>query len=95
MAKTINKETYISPIKPIQVRVVGFSNGLSTYENVQLARLISKKYNILIMAGHVPVIGQLSGDLEIVMKDEVKRIENIEAFYMHRADVLSVLIRDC
>lgn len=95
MAKTIKKETSIVPIRPIQVRMVGFANGLTTYENVQLVRIISEKYSILIMAGHVPVIGQLSGDIEIVLKNEVKHIENIEAFYMHRADMLSILIRDC
>lgn len=86
--------TFISPTKLIQVRVVDFPNGLRVYDDVQMARIVSNGYNLLVMADHVPVIGEIKGSVELVLRDDIKNFDNIEAFYMHRANVLSILIKD-
>lgn len=86
--------SFIAPVNTIQVRVVDYPNGLRVFDNVQMARILSDNYNLLIMADHIPTLGEIHGTLEIVDEDGIKNIENINAFYMHRKNVLSVLIKD-
>lgn len=94
MADTKRVNTELNPTKTIQVRVVNFSNGLRVFEEVQMVRIKSGNYTLLVMADHIPVIGEINGNIEIVMKDEIKEFENVEAFYMERANVLSILLKD-
>lgn len=87
-------ETFITPSKTIQVRVVDYPHGLRVFDDVQIARIVSKNYNLLVMADHMPVIGEINGSVEIVKEDGIDNLENVHAFYMHRANVLSILIKD-
>lgn len=86
--------TYVAPINTIQVRVVDYPHGLRVFENVQMARIISDTYNLLVMSGHIPVLGEIKGNVEIVKERDIETLENIHAFYMQRADVLSILIKE-
>ena len=90
--KSIN--TYVAPINSIQVRVVDYPHGLRVFENVQMARIISDTYNLLVMSGHIPVLGEINGKVEIVKERDIETLENVHAFYMHRKDVLSILIKE-
>lgn len=94
MANKTANQTFIAPSKSIQVRIADFPHGLRVFENVQMARIVSNGYNLLVMADHVPVIGQIDGSFELVLQDDIKTFENVNAFYMHRGNVLSILIKD-
>lgn len=86
--------TYVAPVETIQVRVVDYPHGLRVFENVQMARVISTTYNLLVMAGHIPSIGEIDGRVEIVRSTGIEVLDKIHAFYLHRSDVLSILIKD-
>ena len=92
--KKVDTHTFVAPVKTIQVRVVDYPHGLRVFENIQMARIISEKYNLLLMADHVPVIGEVDGNIEIVNEKGIETLKDIRAFYMNRANVLSVLIKD-
>lgn len=94
MADTKKVVTELNPTKTIQVRVVDFPNGLRVFDDVQMVRIKSGNYTLLIMADHIPVIGEIVGNIELVLQDEIKEFENVEAFYMERANVLSILLKD-
>ena len=93
MAKKVSN-TYVAPINSIQVRVVDYPHGLRVFENVQMARIISDTYNLLIMSGHIPTLGEIKGKVEIVKERDIETLDNVHAFYMHREDVLSILIKE-
>lgn len=93
MAKEINT-TAITPTKNIQVRVVDFPHGLRVFDDVQMARIISDSYNLLLMADHIPTIGEIDGTLELVLANDIKTFEDIKAFFLDRDNVLSILIKD-
>ena len=92
--KKVDTNTFIAPTKTIQVRLVDYAHGLRVFENVRMARIVSDKYNLLIMADHVPVLGEIDGDVEIVTEKKIETLKKIRAFYMHRANVLSLLLKD-
>lgn len=93
MAQNVVKD-FITPTNIIQVRVVDFPNGLRVFDNVLMARLKSSGYNLLVMADHIPVIGEVDGSIELVFDDDIVKFDDVRAFYMHRANVLSLLIKD-
>ena len=92
--KKVDTNTFVAPIKTIQVRVVDYPHGLRVFDNVRMARIVSEKYNLLVMADHVPVLGEINGSVEIVSEKGIDTLKKIRAFYMHRANVLSILIKD-
>lgn len=92
--KLKNFTSTLNPTKTIQVRVADFPHGLRVFDDVQMVRIKSNGYNLLIMADHVPVIGEINGDVELVLNSDIQTFDNVAAFYMHRDNVLSILIKD-
>ena len=76
----------------IKARVLDYPHGVRTLEHVQMVRIKSKDYSLLIMDDYMPIIGQIEGSVEIVQKDGILPIENIKGFYMHRENEFSLLI---
>ena len=62
MAKTVQNAVK----KSIEAIVISFRNGYQIYYNVKLIRIVSKKYNLLIMVDYMPIVGELDGEIEIV-----------------------------
>lgn len=78
----------------MEVRVSSFENGLEVYHNVQLIRVKSAKYNLLIMEDYLPVIGQIDGSVSFVGEEKEYSIENIQGFFCHKHNVFSLLIKE-
>lgn len=84
--------TLIDPSDSVQVRISDFEHGLRVFDDVQIVRVISNNYNLLVMHDFVPTIGMINGTVEIVTSDDIETLKDIRAFYLHRNNVFSLLI---
>ena len=76
----------------IKVKLLNIDKGLIEYDNVQLIRIKSKTYNIVIMKDYVPIIGEIDGSIEIELEDKVTRLDNVVGYYMHRQNQFNLFL---
>ena len=85
--KAINKVTGI-----IKARILDFSHGAREFSRIQMIRIKSKEYSLLLMEDYFPIIGQVDGNVELVLKDGLVSFEHIKGFFMHRDNEFSLLV---
>ena len=73
-------------------RILGFHEGLKVLEPVDLIRIVSSTYNLLILKDYMPVIGEIKGSVELVSGDTTASFENITGYYMHSHNEFELLI---
>lgn len=73
-------------------RILGFHEGLKVLEHVDLIRIVSSTYNLLILKDYMPVIGEIKGSVELVSGDTTASFENITGYYMHSHNEFELLI---
>lgn len=76
----------------ITVRICGRENGLEIYENVKFVRVVSRRYNLLIMADYLPVIGELDGFVFFRDGEREYRRENLKGYFMHKKNQFSLML---
>lgn len=80
--------------KYIEAIVISFKDGYQIYHNVRLIRILSKKYNLLMMVDYMPVVGELDGDIVIVSEDDEVIMNDIHGFYVMKNNVFKLLVRE-
>lgn len=90
MAKINDTQEEIS--YKISARIVDRNTGMTEINDIHMIRLKSKDHNLLIMEDYMPIIGELSGTVEFVLKDESVPMEVEHGFYMHKRNEFSLLI---
>ncbi len=75
-------------------RVVSLDGGMSEYTGVSVIHVKSRYYNLLIMEGYTPSIGQVEGTVTIVSDTQSVKLENIRGFYLHKKNVFHIMIRE-
>ena len=78
----------------INVNVLSMKNGLENYEDVQFIRILSKKYNLIILKDYLPIIGEIKGNIEIERLKETIKLENIVGYYIHKHNQFNLFLRD-
>lgn len=78
----------------IKATVLGFRDGLKSYEDVDLIRIISDRYNIMILKDFMPMIGELKGRIEIVSGDELYLFHQAEGFFIHKNNEFELLLTE-
>ena len=78
----------------IIAKIFSMKDGYKEYRNVRAVKIISNKYNILIMEDYLPVIGEIRGDVSIVFDDSVIEIKKIVGFYKHSHNEFELLIKE-
>lgn len=76
----------------MKAKIVSIENGLQEYEDVEMIRVKSKHHNLLIMQHYMPVLGELDGYVDIVLKDHSVRFPKIKGNYMHKQDEFQLLV---
>lgn len=77
----------------INASISSIENGHTAFDNVKGIKIVSKDYNILIMEDYLPVIGEVNGDVSIILEDDVKEYKNINGFYKHSKNNFILLIK--
>ena len=78
----------------ITAQVVSLDNGVKEYEGVSVIHIKSRYYNLLIMEGYTPSIGEVEGTVTIVSDTESVKLENIRGFYLHKKNTFRLMIRE-
>lgn len=78
----------------IYASVLSLSGGMKTYENVSMVRIVSRDYNILILKDYMPTIGKVKGSVQIVGKDIMESLDDIEGYYVFRQNQFELLIEE-
>ncbi len=79
--------------KSLIVKVLNIKTGLQIYNNVRFIRILSEKYNLLIMRDYLPIMGEVNGRVEIE-GDQSLKLENIKGYYINRANEFSLIIKE-
>ena len=75
------------------VKVLNIKSGIQTYSDVKFIRILSDKYNLLIMRDYLPVIGEINGSVEIEGKESIK-FEKIKGYYINMNNEFSLIIKE-
>lgn len=78
--------------KNLLVKILNIETNPLIIENVRFVRILSQKYNLLIMRDYLPIIGELDGNVEIVGTETIK-YENIKGYYINRNNEFSLIIK--
>ena len=78
----------------IKVKVLSLKKGLIEYEDVQFIRILSKKYNLIILKDYLPIIGEIEGNIEIEKKEDNIKLENIKGYYMHKKNQFNLFLKE-
>jgi hypothetical protein len=78
----------------IEVRVSSFENGLQVYHDINMIRVKSKTYNLLIMEDYAPIIAEIDGSITFLGRKEEIVLEDIRGFFCHRHNVFSLLLKE-
>ena len=88
------KETNQNKRGKITAHVVNLQDGLVEYEGVSVIHIKSRYYNLLIMDGYTPSIGEIEGTVTIVSEKDSVKLENIRGLYLHKKNVFRLMIRE-
>ena len=78
----------------ITARVISMEEGLREIRGVQLIRIKSREYNLLIMEDYMPVLGEIDGEVTIVAGEEEYRNGSMKGFFSHRKNLFSLMISE-
>ena len=78
----------------ITATVLGIDEGFQKFEQVDMIRIKSEKYTLLIMDDYMPVIGRIDGTVEIVSGEDTRSFQPIHGFYTHRKNTFELLIKE-
>ena len=78
----------------ITATVLGIDEGFQKFKQVDMIRIKSEKYTLLIMDDYMPVIGRIDGMVEIVSGEDTRSFQPIHGFYTHRKNTFELLIKE-
>lgn len=78
----------------ILVRICSRKNGLEEYEHVSFVRLVSRRYNLLIMADYLPIIGELEGSVFFRTEEKEHARERLKGYFMHKNNEFSLMLEE-
>ena len=51
-------------------KIMSLQDGVKTYNDCIAIKIKSSKYNLHIMEGHAPLIGEIKGSIEVTLKND-------------------------
>ena len=78
----------------ITATVLGIDEGFQKFEQVDMIRIKSEKYTLLIMDDYMTVIGRIDGTVEIVSGEDTRSFQPVHGFYTHRKNTFELLIKE-
>ena len=78
----------------ISVNILSMKNGLEEYTDVQFIRILSQKYNLIILKDYLPIIGEIKGNIEIERLNETIKLQSIVGYFIHKHNQFNLFLRD-
>ena len=76
----------------ILVQICSRERGLEEFKHVKFVRVVSRGYNLLIMADYLPVIGELEGSVSFLAGSEEYERTHLKGFFMHKNNEFSLML---
>lgn len=80
--------------RKIKAKIVSMENGLQEYKEIEMIRVKSEHHSLLILQNYMPLLGRMDGYVDLVLKDETLRIQNVKGYYMHKQNEFSLLVEE-
>lgn len=77
----------------ITVKLLNIKTGIRILNNVKYVRVLSEKYNLLIMRNYLPVMGEIIGTVEIEGNESVK-LGKIKGYYINKNNEFTLIIKE-
>ena len=71
-------------LKNIVVQLLNIDGDVKQYEDVNFIKIVSKKYNLIIMKDYLPIIGEIQGEIEIGRQNETISMKKVRGYFMHK-----------
>lgn len=68
----------------IEIQLLNINGEVKKYDDVKFIRIISEKYNLIIMKDYLPIIGEVQGSVEIERVDGTIKMEKVKGYFMHK-----------
>ena len=78
----MSKET--EELKNIVVQLLDINGDVKQYDDVNFIKIVSKKYNLIIMKDYLPIIGEVQGEITIGRQEETINMKKVRGYFMHK-----------
>lgn len=78
----------------ISVKILNMQKGLIEYDDVQFVRIANKDNHLIIMKDYLPIIGEVTGNLEIERINTTIKLEKIIGYYIHKHNEFKLFIKE-
>ncbi len=78
----------------IKAEVLSVSKGRQAFEGLDLVRIQSDRFTLLIMQDYMPVIGEIRGRVELQRGDETTVYDKVRGFFTHSHNNFSLLLKE-
>ena len=68
----------------IELQLLNINGDVKKYDDVKFIRIISQKYNLIIMKDYLPIIGEVQGSVEIERLDGTIKMDKVRGYFMHK-----------
>ncbi len=74
-------------------KIMSLQDGVKTYNDCIAIKIKSSKYNLLIMEGHAPLIGEIKGSIEVTLKNDKITLDNVNGYYLNLDNTFKLMLR--
>ena len=74
-------------------KIMSLQDGVKTYNDCIAIKIKSSKYNLLIMEGHAPLIGEIKGSIEVTLKNDKITLDNVNGYYLNLDNTYKQMLR--
>ena len=74
-------------------KIMSLQEGVKTYNECVAIKIKSSKYNLLVLEGHAPLIGEIKGSIELTLKNDKITFNNINGYYLNLDNTFKLMLR--
>lgn len=78
----------------ITVQLLKINGDVELYEDVKFIKILSEKYNLIIMKDYLPIIGEVQGEIEIGREKENVSMKKVRGYFMHKHNKFNLFYLD-
>lgn len=78
----------------IVVQLLDINGDVKVYEDVKFIKIVSKKYNLIIMRDYLPIIGEIQGEIEIGRQEDKITMKKVKGYFMHKHNKFNLFYQE-